>query len=555
MPPARGGATTSATTSKKRPSIAGKKSTAGRVATRLATTSATKAKTRPRIDTEDLDGAPRTKRRVELFENNDDEASDEDASDNPDRGLTHEGEVLDESDEEDDHEQESSDSASSDAADDSKAASKDQDSSDNSVEGEAPSEVAERIRLTVAALADTETVRARTERLGESRGSLVARLARDCAVYYGYLPELVDMFLTLFGPSEMVELLEANETQRPTVIRANTLKTSRRALAQALTARGVGLEPVAAWTNLGLKVFDGGNSGVPLGATPEYLAGHYMLQSASSLTPVMALEPRPGERVLDMCASPGGKTTHIAQLMKNEGVIVANDAKKPRIAALVANLARLGVRNAVCVNYDGREFPKVMGGFDRVLLDAPCSGLGVVSHDPSVKQMRTLKDIMQNAHLQKQLLLAAIDACKSPSGAASSSVTASLTSTSVPDSCGVIVYSTCSISVQENEQVIQYALERRNVRIVESGLEIGRPGLERWQGYTFHPTLRLARRLFPHVHNMDGFFICKLVKLGPTGQSGGELPDPETPQGSPLAPKAATKPKSSTRPSSSHRAR
>jgi len=191
-----------------------------------------------------------------------------------------------------------------------------------------------------------------------------------------------------------------------------------------------------------------------------------MLQSASSFTPVIALAPQPGEKVLDMCASPGGKTTHIAQLMKNKGVLVANDAKKPRMGALVANLARMGVTIAACVNHDGRDFPKVMGGFDRVLLDAPCSGLGVIS----------------------------IDSCKTG---------------------GVIVYSTCSISVQENEQVVQYALEKRNVKIVEFPLDFGRPGLVRYVGRVFHPSMALAKRIYPHALNMDGFFVCKLVKLGP----------------------------------------
>ena len=270
------------------------------------------------------------------------------------------------------------------------------------------------------------------------------------------------------------------------------MKTTRKQLAKALTSRGVGLEPVGEWTNIGLKIYE---SQVPIGATPEYLAGHYMIQSPSSLTPVIALDPRPGEKVLDMCAAPGGKASHCAQLMKNEGFLVANDSKLPRMDALVANLARLGVKISSCVNQDGRDFPKVLGGFDRVLLDAPCSGLGVISHDPSVKQSRTLEDINHTAQLQRELLLAAIDACdyRSKEGA-------------------IVVYSTCSISVQENEQVVQYALEKRDIEILECGFEFGRPGLTKWQGKLFHPSMKLAKRIYPHTHNMDGFFIVKLKK-------------------------------------------
>ena len=121
------------------------------------------------------------------------------------------------------------------------------------------------------------------------------------------------------------------------------------------------------------------------GATPEYLAGHYMLQAASSFLPVISLSPQPNERVLDMASAPGGKTSHMAALMQNTGVIFANDANKARTKSLTANIHRLGCKNVVVCSYDGREFPKVLGGFDRVLLDAPCSGTGVISKDPSVK--------------------------------------------------------------------------------------------------------------------------------------------------------------------------
>ena len=326
-----------------------------------------------------------------------------------------------------------------------------------------------------------------------ARGEYVEQLAHDMVLYYGYLPELVALFLEIFAPAEAVEYVESQESARPMVLRTNTLKVRRKELMQALSARGVNLAELADWTKVGLKVF---NSTVPVGATPEYLAGYYMLQSASSFMPVMAMAPQPGERVLDMCAAPGGKTTYIAQMMRNEGIVVANDFKAVRIKSLVSNLQRLGVTNSITTNYDGRAFPRVMGGFDRVLLDAPCSGLGVISRDPSVKLQRSVKDIMRMAHLQKELLLAAIDSVDAKGG----------------KDGGVIVYSTCSIAVEENEWVVDYVLSRRAVKVVPTGITFGCEGRTRHGARRFHPSLKHARRFYPHVHNMDGFFVCKLKK-------------------------------------------
>ncbi|KAM5533269.1 hypothetical protein V8D89_013046 [Ganoderma adspersum] len=325
---------------------------------------------------------------------------------------------------------------------------------------------------------------------GRSRAEYIQQLISDIASYYGYNDFLAEKLFQLFPVAEAIEFFEANEVPRPVTIRTNTLRTRRRDLAQALINRGVNLEPIGKWTNVGLQVFE---SSVPIGATPEYLAGNYMLQAASSFLPVIALGPQPGERVLDMASAPGGKTTHMAALMQNTGVVFANDANKARVKSLTANVHRLGCKNVVVCSYDGREFPKVIGGFDRVLLDAPCSGTGVISKDASVKTNKSERDFALLSHLQKQLILCAID-----------SVT--------PDSKtgGYLVYSTCSVTVDENEAVVDYALRKRpNVKLVETGLEFGRPGYTSYRGKTFSDKLSLTRRFYPHVHNMDGFYVAK----------------------------------------------
>jgi ribosomal RNA methyltransferase Nop2 len=162
-------------------------------------------------------------------------------------------------------------------------------------------------------------------------------------------------------------------------IRANTIKTKRKDLAKVLIQRGVSLDPIADWSKVGLKIYE---SNVPIGATPEYLAGHYILQSPSSFLPVMTLAPQPNENILDMAAAPGGKTSYIAQLMKNTGCLVANDLKKDRLKSLSANLMRLGVTNVVVSNSCGKKMPGMYNKYDRCLLDAPCTGLGVIARDP-----------------------------------------------------------------------------------------------------------------------------------------------------------------------------
>lgn len=312
---------------------------------------------------------------------------------------------------------------------------------------------------------------------------------------HGYAPELYEYFKEMFSTEELKQFIEANEQQRPVTIRVNTLKSRRKLLAQQLSQRGVTIEPVGEWSKVGLSVTD---AQVPVGATPEYLAGHYMIQSAASMLPVVALGPQPGEIVVDMAAAPGGKTTYIGQLMENKGVIYANDFKAERCRSLTANIHRLGITNAVVTCMDGRKMLGTIPAVDRVLLDAPCSGSGIIARDPSVKVKRGRKEFQECAILQKELLTSAIDLVDANSRTG-----------------GYIVYSTCSVSLEENEMVIDAILKKRNVKVVplEESLNFGVKGYTKFRQHRFHPSIANARRYYPHVHNLDGFFVCKLKKI------------------------------------------
>eukprot|EP01069_Polyplicarium_translucidae_P006928 Polyplicarium_translucidae@DN3042_c0_g1_i6.p1 len=310
-----------------------------------------------------------------------------------------------------------------------------------------------------------------------SRTQLVDVVARDVSSAYGYSFDLAKYLLEMFSPREALEYIESSEKPRPVTLRTNTLKTRRKELARTLISKGANLDPVGDWCRVGLKVYD---STIPLGATSEYCAGHYMVQAAASFLPVMALDPRPGEMI-----------------MKNKGVLFCNDASKERLVALNANLQRLGVSNAVVSNLDGKKLPGYLPKLDRVLLDAPCTGSGIAARDASVKFRRGPGDFETQSKLQKVLLAAAVD---------------------IVDACsktgGVIVYSTCSISIEENEAVIDHVLKTRNVKLVDTGIPFGSPGLSNFRDRRFHPSIaQHAKRVYPHSLNLDGFFVAKLRKF------------------------------------------
>jgi len=226
-----------------------------------------------------------------------------------------------------------------------------------------------------------------------------------------------------------------------------------------------------------------------IGNTSEFQLGYYYGQEAASMIPPVVLDPQPGDVVLDMCASPGSKSTQMAAMMNNKGVLVANDIKGSRLAALGINMQRMGVTNAIITRMQGHWFNTPQ--FDRVLLDAPCSGTGNIRKSPKILQVWNPDGIKRLAGLQKGLIKAAFEALKPK---------------------GVLVYSTCSVEPDENEGVLDFLLSRfPNARLEGFELKLKRsePIIE---PYGYNPEIKKALRIWPQDNDTGGFFVARIRK-------------------------------------------
>ena len=317
-----------------------------------------------------------------------------------------------------------------------------------------------------------------------------SRLALRLAERYGYLPYMVERYLLMFGDEgEVVELLEANEEPLPETIRCNSHLIPCSELRSTLESKGFTLTRIP-FTSHGFEVLE---APISVGATHEYLQGFYYIQDPGSMLPVEALEPRPGETIIDLAAAPGGKATQILQVTGDQARLVAVDVSKTRLRALRSHMQRMRFTNYIALRLDGRRLPDSIIA-DRVLLDAPCSGEGVIRKDPSRKRSRTIEDLAFLSRLQYELLEAAVRHAKPG---------------------GVVVYATCSIGVEENEYVVDKLLAARDDVEVEPIESIpGEPGVTEYGGVEFNSRLRLCRRLYPHLHGTEGFTICRLRRRG-----------------------------------------
>lgn len=270
-------------------------------------------------------------------------------------------------------------------------------------------------------------------------------------------------------------------------IRVNTLKISVGAFLDLVSPYGWQLTPVP-WCEEGFWIERDDEESLPLGSTAEHLSGLFYIQEASSMLPVAALfadENQP-ERVMDVAAAPGSKTTQIAARMNNRGAILANEFSASRVKVLHANISRCGIHNVALTHFDGRVFGAALPeAFDAILLDAPCSGEGVVRKDPDALKNWSVESNLEIAATQRELIDSAFHALRPG---------------------GTLVYSTCTLNCDENEDVCLW-LKQRYVDAVEF-LRLD----TLFDSASHAATPEGFLHVFPQIYDCEGFFVARLRK-------------------------------------------
>jgi len=310
-----------------------------------------------------------------------------------------------------------------------------------------------------------------------------AKKEKNGAINMKLPAEFLDKMKNLLN-EEYEDFIKSYELPRYYGLRVNTLKVS---VEEFLKISPFELEPIA-WTKDGFYYREGDNPG----KHPYYYAGLYYIQEPSAMLPGAIIDAKPGENILDLCAAPGGKTVQIAAGMKGEGLLVANDINSDRVKALVKNIELCGVSNAVVTNENPQNLSrKFKGFFDKILVDAPCSGEGMFRKDEDAAKSWEKYKCDLCSSMQREILAHAHEMLKPG---------------------GYLVYSTCTFSPEENERMIAEFLENHNeYEVVEipkvAGMADGQP-----QWADNNPELKKTVRLWPHKIKGEGHFAVLLRK-------------------------------------------
>ncbi len=301
------------------------------------------------------------------------------------------------------------------------------------------------------------------------------------SVVYSHPEWIIERWLKRYGIKEIIALCQSDNKVPPTTLRTNTLRTTRERLLESLRNDGVKAE-ITRFSPLGIEIIE---SKGPTSLLPT--SDLYIQDEASQLIPYL-LNPRPGEVILDACASPGGKTSQIVQLMENRGMVYAMDVNPNRVRLIEEVCKRLGAEIVSAIEGDATKdiVFKPEGGFDGILLDAPCTGLGVLGRNPDIRYKRKEEDIKRLSVLQLRMMENLSRYLREG---------------------GRLIYSTCTLEPEENERVIEVFLKNHKGFVVEDAADF-LPG--NCKVLTDEDGLL---RTFPPRDGMDGFFAARVKKL------------------------------------------
>jgi 16S rRNA (cytosine967-C5)-methyltransferase len=305
--------------------------------------------------------------------------------------------------------------------------------------------------------------------------------AEKLAVGYAYPVWLVKRWLAELGYKETEDLCAAGNQIPPTTIRVNTLKITPEELAIDLRDLGFSVEA----GHMVPEALHLRSVRTDLSSLDQYERGEFQVQDEASQLIAHLTQPQPGERILDGCAGMGAKSTHVAQLMEDQGEIVAVDIQGWKLSRLMSNAQRLQLSCIEPLEADVLDLKpsRRLGSFDRILLDVPCTGLGVLRRNPDIKWTLGPKDFFRLHRMQKEMLLQVAP---------------------LLNRGGVLVYATCTLSPEENETTLRTFLDQRH----DYYLETVRPYLPPGCANTVDRTGGL--KTWPHRHGVDGFFAARL---------------------------------------------
>jgi len=300
----------------------------------------------------------------------------------------------------------------------------------------------------------------------------------------------VNRYQALLGP-DYDRFIEYSFSYLRKSIRINTLKADVDDIKRRLEGQDFILEQVP-WCKQGFYI-EHKSGRRDIGCTIEHQIGYYYVQEAASMIPPVVLNPQEGEIILDMCASPGSKSTQIAQYLHNTGIIISNDLTTKRIAPLSINLQRCGAYNSIITIMHGASFQRLDMEFDRILVDAPCSGVGAARKSLKTFLMWNPQMVKRLSATQKALIESAYSKLKKG---------------------GTLVYSTCTLEPEENEGVISFLLNNHpdaSCEPIELALERGKPVME-YNDLKYNEGVSNTLRLWPFNNDTEGFFVSKIRK-------------------------------------------